>query len=63
MMEIINVVIVVILIVINGFFVVCEFVMVKIWNLRIEILILEGNIRVKYCRFVKENLNLCLFVC
>lgn len=63
MTEIINVVIVAILIVINGFFVACEFAMVKIRNSRIETLISEGNIRAKYCRSVKENLNSCLSAC
>lgn len=63
MSEIINILIVGVLVFINGFFVACEFAMVKIRSSRIDTLLAEGNIKAKKSKKVKENLNSCLSAC
>ena len=63
MNEIINILIVGVLVFVNGFFVACEFAMVKIRGSRIDTLLAEGNIQAKKSKKVKENLNSCLSAC
>jgi CBS domain containing-hemolysin-like protein len=59
----INLVIVLILVFMNGFFVASEFAMVKVRRSRIETLVLEGNIGAKYAEKVVSDLNSYLSAC
>lgn len=59
----IDIIIVFLFVFMNGFFVVVEFVVVKVWKFRIEILVIEGNINVKYILKVVNDLNLYLLGC
>lgn len=51
------------LVIINGFFVACEFAAVKIRVTRIDTLITDGNSKAKYVKYIKNNLNSCLSAC
>lgn len=63
MNEIINLTIIVLLILMNGFFVASEFAMVKLRSSRLEALISEGNLKAKYCKSIKKDLNSYLSAC
>lgn len=63
MWELLKVIFIVMFVLINVFFVVCEFVMVKFCSFRIDIMIVEGNNNVKRCKIIKDNLNFYFFVC
>ena len=59
----INIVIVLLLVLMNAFFVATEFAMVKVRKSRIETLVLEGAQNVKYTLKVVKNLNSYLSAC
>lgn len=61
--EIINIIIVVLLVLINGFFVACEFAVVKVRTSRIDALLSDGVVKAKKSKKIKENLNSCLSAC
>lgn len=63
MEELIKILIIVILVLINGFFTASEFAMVKIRTSRLDTLVAEGNAKAKYSKSVKDNLNSCLSAC
>jgi len=60
---IINLVIVLLLVFMNAFFVATEFAMVKVRKTRIETLTVEGNVYAKYTRKVVNHLNSYLSAC
>lgn len=55
--ELLNVIIIIILILINAYFVALEFAIVQIRSSKIDTLIEEGNKRAIKCKIVKDNLN------
>ncbi len=59
----IRLLIVLLLVFINGFFVAAEFAMVKVRKSRIDTLIKEGNTAAKYTNKVVNNLNNYLSAC
>lgn len=61
--EIINIIIVVLLVLVNGFFVACEFAVVKVRTSRIDALLSDGVVKAKKSKSIKENLNSCLSAC
>lgn len=61
--SIINLVIILLLVFMNGFFVATEFAMVKVRKTRIETLTIEGNLYAKYTRKVVNHLNSYLSAC
>lgn len=58
-----NLLLVLILVLLNGFFVAAEFAIVKIRNSRLETLMQEGNIKAKFARSIVGNLNAYLSAC
>lgn len=56
----IKLMVIILLILVNGFFVACEFAIVKIRPSRIDSLINEGNKKAKKCKIAIENINSCL---
>lgn len=58
-----NAVFVVVLVLLNGFFVAAEFAMIKVRGSRIEALAQEGNLRAKYANKILNNLNAYLSAC
>ncbi len=60
---VINFIIVLLLVFLNGFFVAAEFSMVKVRKSRIETLVLEGNASAKYTKKVVNDLNSYLSAC
>lgn len=63
MVELINIIIVLLLVFMNAFFVAAEFSVVKVRKSRMETLILEGNKRAKSVLKVVTNLNAYLSAC
>lgn len=63
MIIIINIIIVILLVFMNGFFVATEFAMVKVRKSRIETLAIEGNKSAKYTLRVVRDLNSYLSAC
>jgi CBS domain containing-hemolysin-like protein len=63
MIIIINIIIAILLVLMNGFFVATEFAMVKVRKSRIETLALEGNRNAKYTLKVVKDLNSYLSAC
>lgn len=63
MITIINIIIAILLVLMNGFFVATEFAMVKVRKSRIETLTLEGNRNAKYTLKVVKDLNSYLSAC
>lgn len=63
MNNLISLIVVLLLVLMNGFFVASEFAMVKLRDSRLEALILEGNTRIKYCKLIKKDLNSYLSAC
>ena len=63
MRELLKVTLIVMLVLINAFFVACEFAMVKLRSSRIDTMITEGNNNAKRCKIIKDNLNSYLSAC
>ncbi|WP_010233275.1 hemolysin family protein [Clostridium arbusti] len=63
MIILINIIIVILLVFMNGFFVATEFAMVKVRKSRIDTLVHEGNRSAKYTSKVVNNLNSYLSAC
>lgn len=63
MIVLINIVIVLLLVLVNGFFVAAEFAMVKVRKSRIETLVSEGNLRARYTKTIVDDLNEYLSAC
>lgn len=59
----INIIIVFLLVLLNGFFVSAEFAMVKVRKSRIQTLVSEGNKNAKYTLRIVDNLNTYLSAC
>lgn len=60
---ILNLLLVIFLVLLNGFFVAAEFAMVKVRNTRIKTLLLEGNLRAKFAQKLTNNLDAYLSAC
>jgi CBS domain containing-hemolysin-like protein len=58
-----NVFLVLLLVLLNGFFVAAEFAMVKVRSTRIDTLVQEGNMRAKYAKRLVEHLDAYLSAC
>lgn len=58
-----NLVMVLILVLLNGFFVAAEFAIVKIRSSRLDALVQEGNVKAKFARSIVGNLNAYLSAC
>ncbi|ULL13226.1 HlyC/CorC family transporter [Paenibacillus sp. H1-7] len=58
-----SLVLILVLILLNGFFVAVEFAMVKVRNSRIETLVKEGNASAKFAQHITSNLNAYLSAC
>ncbi|WP_071882491.1 hemolysin family protein [Pelosinus fermentans] len=58
-----NTILVLGLVMLNGFFVAAEFAMVKVRSTRIETLISEGNVRAKFAQRLTKNLDAYLSAC
>lgn len=58
-----NVFLVMLLVLLNGFFVAAEFAMVKVRSTRIETLLQEGNTRAKYAKKLVDHLDAYLSAC
>ncbi|MCZ8514117.1 hemolysin family protein [Paenibacillus filicis] len=58
-----NVVLIVVLVLLNGFFVSAEFAMVKVRNTRIDTLAQSGNIKARFAQKISNNLNAYLSAC
>lgn len=58
-----NLVLVMFLVVLNGFFVAAEFAMVKVRNTRLETLVSEGNTRAKFAQNLVTHLDAYLSAC
>ncbi|WP_028551325.1 hemolysin family protein [Paenibacillus sp. UNC451MF] len=58
-----NLVLILVLILLNGFFVAVEFAMVKVRNSRIETLAKDGNTSAKFAQKITSNLNAYLSAC
>ncbi|AQR76452.1 hemolysin family protein [Paenibacillus larvae] len=54
---------VLVLVLLNGFFVAAEFAIVKIRSSRVETLIQEGNARARFAKSITQNLNAYLSAC
>ncbi|MBC2579746.1 hemolysin family protein [Clostridium sp. DJ247] len=63
MQVLLNIILILLLVFMNGFFVAAEFAMVKIRKSRIETLMTEGNQRAKYTRKIVNDLNSYLSAC
>ncbi|WP_315069560.1 hemolysin family protein [uncultured Clostridium sp.] len=63
MITIINIIIAILLVLMNGFFVATEFAMVKVRKSRVEALALEGNRNAKYALKIVKDLNSYLSAC
>src|SRR5674536_386263 len=63
MNNLINIIIVFLLVIMNGFFVATEFAMVKVRKSRIETLVLDGDRNAKHTLTVVKDLNLYLSAC
>ena len=63
MRELLKVTLIVMLVLVNAFFVACEFAMVKLRSSRIDTMITEGNNNAKRCKIIKDNLNSYLSAC
>jgi Hemolysins and related proteins containing CBS domains len=63
MKEVVYLIAVFFLVLVNGFFVASEFAMVKLRSSRLEALISEGNIKAKYCKSIKKDMNSYLSAC
>ncbi|WP_131082124.1 hemolysin family protein [Clostridioides difficile] len=63
MRELLKVTLIVMLVLINAFFVACKFAMVKLRSSRIDTMITEGNNNAKRCKIIKDNLNSYLSAC
>ena len=63
MISIINIIIVILLVFMNGFFVATEFAMVKVRKSRIETLVIDGNRSAKHALTVVRDLNSYLSAC
>ncbi|GAB7389020.1 hemolysin family protein [Bacillaceae bacterium] len=59
----INLFLVLLLVLLNGFFVAAEFAMVKVRNTRIEELVMNGNVRAKFAQTLVQNLDAYLSAC
>lgn len=59
----VNFTIVLVLVLLNGFFVAAEFAMVKVRSSRIDVLIQEGNVKAKFAKNIINNLNAYLSAC
>lgn len=59
----VSIAIVLILVLLNGFFVAAEFAMVKVRSSRIDALIEEGNVKAKFASNIVNNLNAYLSAC
>ncbi|WP_218093371.1 hemolysin family protein [Paenibacillus solanacearum] len=59
----INVVLILVLVLINGFFVAAEFAMVKVRGSRIETLAQTGNMQARFATMITNNLNAYLSAC
>lgn len=58
-----NVILVMVLVLLNGFFVAAEFAMVKVRSTRIDTLLQEGNTRAKYAKRLVDHLDAYLSAC
>lgn len=58
-----SLILVLVLVLLNGFFVAAEFAMVKVRGSRIDALVQEGNVRAKFARSIVNNLNAYLSAC
>ncbi|WP_245203591.1 hemolysin family protein [Ammoniphilus resinae] len=58
-----NLFLVILLVLLNGFFVAAEFAMVKVRSSRLESLVLEGNQKAKYAQKLTSNLDAYLSAC
>lgn len=58
-----NLILVIFLVVLNGFFVAAEFAMVKVRSSRLESLVLEGNVKAKFAQRLTSNLDAYLSAC
>ncbi|MGG1597557.1 hemolysin family protein [Paenibacillus naphthalenovorans] len=58
-----NAVLIIVLVLLNGFFVAAEFAMVKVRNSRLETLAQGGNIRARFAQKITGNLNAYLSAC
>ncbi len=58
-----NLILVMFLVLLNGFFVAAEFAMVKVRSSRLESLVLEGNVRAKFAQKLTSNLDAYLSAC
>lgn len=60
---ILNIILVMFLVTLNGFFVAAEFSMVKVRSTRIDTLVLAGNIQAKYAKNIVDHLDTYLSAC
>nr|WP_092073056.1 hemolysin family protein [Dendrosporobacter quercicolus]NSL48794.1 HlyC/CorC family transporter [Dendrosporobacter quercicolus DSM 1736]SDM53441.1 Hemolysin, contains CBS domains [Dendrosporobacter quercicolus] len=60
---ILNLVLIIVLVLLNGFFVAAEFAMVKVRSTRLETLLHEGNTRATYAKKLVEHLDAYLSAC
>lgn len=60
---ILNIILVMFLVLLNGFFVAAEFAMVKVRSTRIETLVMEGNPSAKYAKNIVDRLDAYLSAC
>ncbi|UUZ86494.1 hemolysin family protein [Paenibacillus sp. P26] len=58
-----NAVLIVVLVLLNGFFVSAEFAMVKVRNTRIDTLAQSGNVKAKFAQKIMNNMNAYLSAC
>ncbi|KEQ25011.1 hemolysin family protein [Paenibacillus tyrfis] len=58
-----NVVLIIVLVLLNGFFVAAEFAMVKVRNSRIDTLAQSGNVSARFAQKITGNLNAYLSAC
>ncbi|EPD80620.1 hypothetical protein HMPREF1207_04376 [Paenibacillus sp. HGH0039] len=58
-----NFVLIVVLVLLNGFFVAAEFAMVKVRASRIDALVLEGNVKARFAGKIVQNMNAYLSAC
>jgi CBS domain containing-hemolysin-like protein len=58
-----NIFLVLLLVILNGFFVAAEFAMVKVRSSRIETLVSEGNLKAKFAQRLTKNLDAYLSAC
>lgn len=58
-----NIILIMFLVILNGFFVAAEFSMVKVRSTRIDTLVLEGNTQAKYAKNIVDHLDTYLSAC